>query len=160
MSGHDNSPLLGPLLAHLPEIFHHEVLPLLDPADRAFLAQAGRGCRAAVMASDLPCAGTRVGMREMNAADRDRLAQAVRAADLDYAPDGNTLPHPAGSQLESLGFVEISALPRALGVVRLELRDYSTSAGRLSLAKVGRCMLTVSKRVLKAPTVPALEAII
>jgi hypothetical protein len=31
------------------------------------------------MASELPCAGTRVGMRQLKAADRDRLARKVRA---------------------------------------------------------------------------------
>jgi hypothetical protein len=39
------SPLLVGLLEGLPEIIAAEVLPRLDPTDRAFVAQVGRGCR-------------------------------------------------------------------------------------------------------------------
>jgi hypothetical protein len=85
--------LLEWLLDELPEIFRQEILPLLDPADRAIVAQVGRGCRAAVLTSGLPCAGTRVGMRELNAADRDLLAHAVRSADLQYDADSPTLEY-------------------------------------------------------------------
>jgi len=52
------SPLLGPLLEALPEVFEEEVLKLrLDPTDLAMFAQASRGCKAAVVASGLVTAG-------------------------------------------------------------------------------------------------------
>jgi len=74
------APLLD-LVEKFPDLFDTEVLRRVDPADRAFFAQVSHGCRAAVVASELPCAGTRVGMRELNPADRARLARAVRAFD-------------------------------------------------------------------------------
>ena len=58
----DASPLVSLLLlllSELPDVFAAEVLTRLDPIDRTFLAQVGGACRAAVAASDLPCAGTR-----------------------------------------------------------------------------------------------------
>ena len=45
-------------LLELPEVFAAEVLPRVDPTGRALLARVGHGCRAAVVASGLPCAGT------------------------------------------------------------------------------------------------------
>jgi hypothetical protein len=74
------SPLLD-LLEKLPDLFDAEVLRRVDPADRAFFAQVSHGCRAMVLASKLPCAGTRVGMRQLNPADCTRLAGAVRGID-------------------------------------------------------------------------------
>jgi hypothetical protein len=108
--------------------------PLLrHPADLAFVAQVDHGCRAAVVDSGLPCEGTRVGMREMTAADSDLLAGAVRAAAWD-----KTITI---SRLEELGYVEESSdLPRAAStVVRLELDAFCTSAGRLAWAKANGC---------------------
>ena len=52
------SPLLAPLLERLPEVFGAEVLPRLDPADRAMCSRVGGACRAAVADSGLPRAGT------------------------------------------------------------------------------------------------------
>ena len=71
-------PMLDLIHRH-PDLFQKEVLERLDPADRALLGQVDSSCRAAVVASDLPCAGTRVGMRQRNPADRARLDRAVRA---------------------------------------------------------------------------------
>ena len=71
--------MLLDLIKRDPDLFEKEVLERLDPADRAFLGQVGRDCRAAVVASDLPCAGMRVGMRQLNPTERARLARAVRA---------------------------------------------------------------------------------
>jgi hypothetical protein len=51
--------LLLLLVTELPEVFAAEVLTRLNPINRAFLAQVGGACRAAVAASDLPRAGTR-----------------------------------------------------------------------------------------------------
>jgi len=51
-------PLLE-LVERFPGLFAQKVLQHLDPIDRTFLAQAGSACRAAVVASDLPIAGTR-----------------------------------------------------------------------------------------------------
>ena len=51
------SPLLGRLLVELPDVVAKKVLPLLDPADVAVLAQVGRPWLAAVLASELPRAG-------------------------------------------------------------------------------------------------------
>jgi len=55
------SPLLGPLL-ELPAVFAAEVLPQLEPPDRALVARVGRASRAVVVASGLPRAGTSVGV--------------------------------------------------------------------------------------------------
>ena len=56
-------PLLDLIKRH-PDLFEKEVLERLDPTDRSFLGQVDSSCRAAVVASDLPCAGPRVGMRQ------------------------------------------------------------------------------------------------
>jgi len=125
------SPLFRGLLEELPEVFAAEVLPKLDPADLAFVAQVDSGCRAAVVASGLPCAGTRVGMRELTPEESAGLAWAVRAA-----PPGDNFP---GDQLEALGYVDAEDLPRTDGVVRLELEEFCTSAGRLAWAKASGC---------------------
>jgi hypothetical protein len=53
------SPPLLDLLERFPDLFAQKVLQHLDPIDRTFLAQVGSACRAAVVASDLPRAGTR-----------------------------------------------------------------------------------------------------
>ena len=50
-------PLLD-LLERFPDLFAQKVLQRLDPIDRTFFAQAGGAYRAAVVASDLPRAGT------------------------------------------------------------------------------------------------------
>jgi hypothetical protein len=52
------SPLLD-LVERFPDLFALKVLAHLNPIDRTFLAQAERGCRAAVVAFVLPCAGTK-----------------------------------------------------------------------------------------------------
>ena len=52
-------PPLIDLLERFPDLFAQKVQHL-DPIDRTFLAQAGGACRAAVTASDLPRARTRV----------------------------------------------------------------------------------------------------
>ena len=49
---------LGDFLQERAVLFAAEVLWRLDPIDRTFLAQAGRLCRAVVLGSDLPRAGT------------------------------------------------------------------------------------------------------
>jgi hypothetical protein len=125
------SPMFRRLLVELREVFVAVVLPWLEPAYLSFVAQACRGCKAAVVASHLPCAGTRVGMRDLNPVDCALLARAVRAALHDSS-------HP-GSQLVSLGYVAATDLPRAGGVVRLELDAFCTSAGRLAWAKANGC---------------------
>ena len=125
------SPLLGGLRERLPEVFAAEVLAQLDPADLAFVAQVDSGCRVAVVASGLPCAGTRVGMRELIPLDRAILAHAVRAA-----PPGYSFPY---DEVEPLGYVHPEDLPRADGVVRLELEEFCTSAERLAWAKASGC---------------------
>jgi len=56
------SPVLGRLFDRLPDIFAAEVLPRLDPADRAVVAQVGPLWLAAVVASSLPRAGKFTGM--------------------------------------------------------------------------------------------------
>mmetsp|Transcript_662 Transcript_662/g.1522 ORF Transcript_662/g.1522 Transcript_662/m.1522 type:complete len:159 (+) Transcript_662:224-700(+) len=56
---HAFSPLLGPLLDGLGDVFEKEVLSLLDPTDLAMLARVGCGCRDAVRASGLPRAGVK-----------------------------------------------------------------------------------------------------
>ena len=118
------SPLLD-LLEKLPDLFDAEVLRRLDPADRAFFAQVSHGCREAMIASELPCAGTRVGLPHLSPADRaQELARAVRRFD------------PA---MGYIGYVASSDVPRAGGVVRLELSEFCTSAGRLALAKASGC---------------------
>jgi hypothetical protein len=109
-----------------------DVLRRLDPADRAFFAQVSHGYRAAVLASELPCAGTRVGMRQLNPADRARLAGAVWA----FVPGTRYLQL---GLLRALGYVASSNVPRAGGVVRVELSTFCTSAGRLALAKASGC---------------------
>ena len=133
----DDCPVLDLIKRH-PELFEKEVLERLDPTDRAFLGQVDAACRAAVVASDLPCAGTRVGMRQLIPADRAWLARKVRA-----------FTHHAGhwfredrSRFETLGrvgYVESSVLPRAKGVVRLELEEFCTSAERLAWARGKGC---------------------
>ena len=56
----DLSPLLGPFLRHLGQIFEEEVLKRrLNPTDRALFARVGRGCKAAVEASGLGQAGAK-----------------------------------------------------------------------------------------------------
>ena len=106
--------LLLDLIKRHPDLFE-EVLERLDPADRAFLGQVNHGCRAAVLASDLPCAGTRVGMRQLNPTDRDQLALAVRAFTPDLRTEEPLLEEfRVYSPLEALGlagFVESSDLP-------------------------------------------------
>ena len=57
------SPLLGRLVGKLPVVFKAEVLPRLEPIDRAMCARVGSASRAAVVASDLPRAGARQGGR-------------------------------------------------------------------------------------------------
>ena len=56
------SPLVGGLLQELPEVFAAEVLPWLDPADRAMVAQVAPPWLAAVVASGLPRAGKTAGV--------------------------------------------------------------------------------------------------
>jgi hypothetical protein len=68
-------------------------------------------------------------MRQLNPVDRARLAGAVRAVD----PNIGDLP------LLSLGYVASSDLPRAGEVVRLELKEFCTSAERLAWAKARGC---------------------
>jgi hypothetical protein len=95
MTADDQGAPLLDLLGKLPDLFDAEVLRRLDPADRAFFAQVSRGCRAVMMDSILPCAGTTVGMRQLNPADRVRLAGAVRAfAFRSWVTP--TTPHPSG----------------------------------------------------------------
>jgi hypothetical protein len=115
----DTCPFIELIQRH-PELFEKEVLERLDPADRAFLGQVDAACRAAVVTSDLPCAGTRVGMRQSTPAECDRLARRVRA-----------MP---------LGYLRSSDVPRrAGGGVRLELMDFCTSPERLAWAKEKGC---------------------
>ena len=56
---HADSPLLGPLLDDLSEVFEEYVLNRgrLSTTDFAMLARAGRGCRDAVKSSGNTCAG-------------------------------------------------------------------------------------------------------
>ena len=140
----DDACALRALVTRHPDLFEKEILERLDPTDRAFLGEVDRGCRAAVVASDLPCAGTRVGMRQLNPADRDRLARDVRA----FTPYTEqplfrfNIARRYISPLElfgGVGYVESSDLPRAGGVVRLELGAFSTSAERLAWAKEKGC---------------------
>jgi len=56
------SPLVERLLQELPEVFAAEVMPWLDPADRAMVAQVAPPWLAAVVASGLPCAGKTAGV--------------------------------------------------------------------------------------------------
>ena len=123
-------PLL--VLFDMADLVEKEILSRVDPADRAFFAQASHGCRAVLLASELPCAGTRVGMRPLTSPGRARLAGALRAA---------TYGHTKGNveHLKSLGYVASSDLPRAGGVVRLEFKEFCTSAGRLAWAKAKGC---------------------
>jgi hypothetical protein len=100
----------------------------MDPADRAFLRQVTHGYRAALLASELPCAGTRVGIPQLNPADRARLAGAVRAF-TDVCQGGD---RSFGRYIESLEYVASSNAPRAGVVVRLELKELCTSTSRLS----------------------------
>ena len=59
---HADSPLLGPLLDDLSELFEAEVLKQwLNPTDLALLARVGRGCRDAVRSSGMPIAGVKGG---------------------------------------------------------------------------------------------------
>jgi hypothetical protein len=55
----DDNDNFSPLLERFPHLFAQKVLQHLEPIDRTFLAQAGRACRAAVAAADLPRAGSR-----------------------------------------------------------------------------------------------------
>jgi len=48
------SPLLGGLLVGLPEVLDAEVLARLEPTDLVLFGQAGRACRAAVVAFGVP----------------------------------------------------------------------------------------------------------
>jgi hypothetical protein len=58
----DASPLLGPLLGDLSDLFREEVLKKwLDPTDLALFARSSRDCLAAVVASGLPRAGLKGG---------------------------------------------------------------------------------------------------
>ena len=138
-TGEDQASPLLDLVERFPDLFAKEVLRRVDPADRAFIGQVNSGCRAAVVASDLPCAGTRVGMRQLNPADRARLAEEVRA----YISGGDMLWGVVSASqlgtLASLGYVESSDLPRAGAVVRLELKEFCTSVGRLAWAKASGC---------------------
>ena len=139
--GADTCPLLNVIKMH-PDLFEKEVVERLDPADRAFLGQVDAACRAAVVASDLPCAGTRVVMRQLNPTDRAELARAVRAFTPHTCFSVSPFPFPVYSPLESLGrlgYVESSDLPRARGVVRLDLGHFATSAERLAWAKEKGC---------------------
>ena len=52
------SPLLGRLLEELRDLFAAEVLPHLDPTTLALFSGVGGACRAAVVSSGLPRAGT------------------------------------------------------------------------------------------------------
>lgn len=52
-----------PLREELPEVLERFVLPELDPIDLTMLARAGRGWRAMMVASNLPCAGRTAGSR-------------------------------------------------------------------------------------------------
>jgi len=115
-TGEDQAAPLLDLLERFPDLFATEVLRRVDLADRAFLGQVSSGCRAAVKASDLPCAGTRVGMRQLNPAESARLAGEVRAfvSVLGYV----------SALAASLGYVASCDVPRAGGVVRLELREF------------------------------------
>jgi hypothetical protein len=88
----------------------------------AFLGQVDGACRAAAVASDLSCAGTRVELRQLNPTDRARLARAVRAftpymSDMLSGHSGTVLPSSRiFSPLQSLGpvgYVESSDVPRA-----------------------------------------------
>jgi hypothetical protein len=56
------SPVIGRLFDQLPYVFAAEVLPHLDPADRAAVAQVGPLWLAAVVASGLPRAGKSAGL--------------------------------------------------------------------------------------------------
>jgi hypothetical protein len=70
-------------------------------------------------------------MRQLNPADRAQLAGEVRAFAFVSGPR---------SQLAaSLGYVESSELPRADGVVRLELQEFCTSMTRLAWAEASGC---------------------
>ena len=131
------APLLDlvDLIEKFPDLFDREVLERVDPTDRAFFAQVSHGCQAVVLASKLPCAGTRVGMRESNPEDRAQLAGEVRA----YWPRSDLFEHPELGALGSLAYVACSNVPRAGRVVRLELREFCTSAERLAWAKASGC---------------------
>jgi hypothetical protein len=122
----EQAPPLLDLVERHPEFFEKEVLARVDPADRAFLGQVNSACRAAVLASQLPCAGTRLGMRWLNPASCALLAREVRAR----VPGSND-----STLAIELGYVSSSDVPRAGGVVRLELE----SATRLAWAKARGC---------------------
>jgi hypothetical protein len=97
---------------------------------------------AAVVSSDIPCAGTRVGMRQLNTADRALLALKVREfSRLPGTSDPQATPmYEYYPQLESFGYMmESYDVPRAGGVVRLELQEFCTSAERLAWAKPRGC---------------------
>ena len=66
----DDTCLLIDLIKRHSDLFEKEVLERLNPAHRAFLGQVDAACRAAVVASDLPCAGTTVGMRQLSLTER------------------------------------------------------------------------------------------
>ena len=72
----DASPLLGPFLRRLPDVFNEEVLKRLNPTDLALLSRAGPECRAATVASDLPRAGTAFSSRWGCTSDRGGAVQA------------------------------------------------------------------------------------
>ena len=71
-------------------------------------------------------------MPQLNPAERARLAGAVWAFDVSRG-------YSKRESLGPLGYVASSDLPRAGGVVRLELREFCTSAARLAWAKASGC---------------------
>jgi hypothetical protein len=121
------------MVEKFPDFFEKEVLERVESADRAFFAQVSHGCRAVVLASGLPCAGTRMGLGQLNPAACARLAQEVRK--LVCTPDYGF----AQGLALSLGCVESSDLPRAGGVVRLDLTAFCTAATRLAWAQASGC---------------------
>jgi len=96
-----------------------------------------------VLASDLPCAGTRLGLPHLNPADRAQLARAVRAfipgMIFDDALFGFMHEYSPLESLGPAGYVESSDLPRSGGVVRLELGAFCSSMERLAWAKEKGC---------------------
>ena len=70
VDAHADSPLLGPLLDDLSEVFEAEVLKTwLNPTDLALLARVGRGCRDAVRSSGMPIAGVKGGAFPLDVKD-------------------------------------------------------------------------------------------
>jgi len=161
---HDDSNTFSPLLDLLerfPDLFAQKVLQHLNPIDITFLAQAAGAFRAAVAASGLPRAGTRRrvvwGKRVWVVTHKitefctsvERLAWA-KASGCPWGSMTCTLAA-EGGRLEVLRWARAHGCPW----------DSSTCAhaawgGHL----VRRCTFTVSKPLLKAPVVSALEATI